>query len=92
LGKFQVVLNDEAAADFEELASHKVFGELAKRYLKELNDFPPEGWGDVHRKDGQGYFKSDHHVVFDIQGKLMTDGQGFVMGVKISRFRLRRRG
>ncbi len=89
--KFQVFLDDEATAGFEELTGHKAYGELAKRYFKELYDFPPSAWGDVHRKEGQNYFKSDNHVIFDIQGKILLDGQGHYIGLKITRFRLRKK-
>ena len=88
--KFQVSFNWEAAAEFEELLGNTAVGGLAKRYLKELHDFPPEAWGDIHRSENQIYFKSDNHVLFDIQGKVLSDEQGFIYGVKITRFRLRR--
>ena len=51
--KIQVVLNDEATKEFLALSKDPVLGELAKRYLRELHDFPPEAWGDIHRKEGQ---------------------------------------
>jgi hypothetical protein len=89
--KFQVLFNWEAAAEFEELLGNTAVVGLAKRYLKELHDFPPEAWGDIHRSENQIYFKSDNHVLFDIQGKVLLDERGFVCGVGISRFRLRRR-
>ncbi len=89
--KFKVILDEEATEGFTELSKSPVFGELVKRYLKELYDFPPEAWGDVHRKEGQSYFKSDNHMIFDIQGKMLCDERGHVYGVKITRFRLRRK-
>ena len=53
--KFQVSFNWEAAAEFEELLGNTAVGGLAKRYLKELHDFPPEAWGDIHRSENQIY-------------------------------------
>ena len=89
MDKFQVLLNEEAAAEYERLLKNVTVCELAKRYLKDLFDFPPEAWGDIHRKEGLTLFKSDNHVIFDIQGKVLVDETGRVYGVKISRFRLR---
>jgi hypothetical protein len=89
LEKIEVLLSPEAQDEFEELLGNKVFGGLAKRYFKELNDFPPEDWGDIHSKEGESLFKSDNHVIFDIQGKIIFDKDGHVEAVKIVRFRLR---
>jgi hypothetical protein len=89
LEKVKVLLSQEAQAEFEALLGHKIFGGLAKRYLKELNDFPPENWGDIHHKEGESLFKSDNHVIFDIQGKIILGKDGLAETVKIVRFRLR---
>jgi hypothetical protein len=89
--KFQVILDDEATSDFEMLVTSKRYGQLAYRYLQELYDFPPKAWGDVHVKEGLSYFKSDNHVIFDVQGKIISDARGHAYGVKITRFRLRRK-
>ena len=64
--KFQALLNDDAIAKFEELLRNQSVCELAKRYLKELLEFLPEG-------------------------KAFWDEQGRISGVKITRFRLRRK-
>ena len=87
--KFQVLLNEEATAEYERLLKIVAIRDLAKRYLKDLFDFPPDAWGDIHRKEGLTLFKSDNHVIFDIQGKVLIDETGKAHGVKISRFRLR---
>ena len=89
--KIKIILSFEAQKEFEELLENIAVSGLAKRYLKELDDFPPEGWGDIHEKDGKGYFKSDNHVIFDIQGRITFDKQHHIQAVEIDRFRLRRK-
>lgn len=89
MAKVNVLLSQEAQDEFEELLGNKTYGGLAKQYLKELNYFPPEAWGDIHHKEGESLFKSDNHVVFDIQGKIIYDKDKRMEAVKIVRFRLR---
>jgi hemin uptake protein HemP len=91
LDKVQLYLSDEATAEFEALLENSVVCELAKRYFKELMEFPPAAWGDLHRREGQTLFKSDNHVIFDIQGSVLVDTEGKAYGVRITRFRLRRK-
>ena len=89
--KVQVLLSPEAQKEFEALLENTAVSGLAKRYLKELNDFPPEAWGDIHHKEGESLFKSDNHVIFDIQGKIIYGSQRHIQVVKITRFRFRHR-
>lgn len=89
MGKIEITLSPEAQREFGELLENRAVAGLAKRYLKELNDFPPEGWGDIHEKDGKGFFKSDNHVIFDIQGRIFYNKDHQINAVEIDRFRLR---
>jgi hypothetical protein len=89
LEKVQVLLSPEAQTEFEALLENIAVNGLAKRYLKDLNDFPPEAWGDIHHKEGESLFKSDNHVIFDIQGKIIYGNRRHIQAVKITRFRLR---
>lgn len=91
MGDFQIYFNDEAAGQYRVLASDPVVGGLARRYLEELLRFPPEAWGDLYRRHNALYFKADHHIIFDIQGRVMPDAGGMPIGLKITRFRLRNR-
>ena len=87
--KIEVTLSPRAQEEFAELLEIIPVSGLAKRYLKELDDFPPGNWGDIHEKDGKGYFKSDNHVIFDIQGRITFDKEHQIQSVEIDRFRLR---
>ena len=89
--KIEISLSPQAQKEFEELLENVSVNGLAKRYLKELDDFPPEGWGDIHEKDGKGFFKSDNHVIFDIQGRISYDKNHRIVAVEIDRFRLRQK-
>ncbi len=89
MGKIEIILTPEAQREFADLIANKAVSGLAKRYLKELDDFPPEKWGDIHAKEGESLFKSDNHVIFDIQGKIVFDSKGTIQAVKITRFKLR---
>ncbi len=89
IGKIEVSLSPQAQKEFAELLENPSVCGLAGRYLRELDDFPPEKWGDIHEKEGKGYFKSDNHVIFDIQGKITYDKQHRIQAVEIDRFRLR---
>jgi hypothetical protein len=91
VGGIQIYFSNEASAEFKRLLEDRILGEMAERYLYELTDFPPEAWGDVHRQAGSILFKSDNHVIFDIQGKACLDELGEIVGLKITRFRSRRK-
>jgi len=86
--KFQVIFVPDAEKELSELInSHPELEGLAFRYAKELSDFPPGKWVDVHFKNGEETFKSDNHVVLDIQGLIKESPKTVV----ITRFRLRRK-
>jgi 2-oxo-4-hydroxy-4-carboxy--5-ureidoimidazoline (OHCU) decarboxylase len=51
--KFQVIFVPDAEKELSELInSHPELEGLALRYAKELSDFPPGKWVDVHFKNG----------------------------------------
>jgi hypothetical protein len=88
----EILLSPEAEREFNEIQVHgkPLEKDWAQRYLEDLVLFPPEDWVDIFERLGGGYFKSDHHVPFDIQGKIYYEKNRPVGKVILTRFRLRK--
>jgi hypothetical protein len=87
LGLFTVIFHPDAEKEYTQLVNdYPELEELAARCVQELDDFPPEKWVDVHRARFENAFKSDMHLMFDIQGKVDETKKIVV----ITRFRTRR--
>ncbi len=87
----EVLFSPEAEKEFDEIqqCGRPLVKDWARRYLDDLVRFPPEDWVDMHRRLGGDVFKSDHHVPFDIQGKVVYDKSRAVEKVILTRFRPR---
>lgn len=90
--KVEVLFSPEADKEFAEVLSIHEFKALAQRYLKELFDFPPDAWVDLRKTAKSTLFRSDNHVIFDIQGSVAYNATGQAQTVKITRFRMRKAG
>lgn len=90
----EVLLSPEAEKEFEEIQrrGRPLVRDWARRYLEDLVDFPPEEWLDIHGQWGTDVFKSDHHIPFDIHGKIYYGKNRSVEKVLITRFRLKNPG
>lgn len=78
LMNIEVTLSPQAQKEFAELLENSSVSGLAGRYLKELDDFPPEKWGDIHEKEGKGYFNriTTSSSIFKV-GSLTTNNTEF---------------
>lgn len=85
----EILLSPEAEKEFEEIQRHgrALLRDWARRYLQDLVNFPPAEWVDIHGRLGADVFKSDHHIPFDIQGKIYYDKNRSVERILITRFR-----
>ncbi len=63
----RVDFKQSAFEDFKELAANKRLGGLARKYYRELFDFPPGEWGRMRRQFGKNTFVSDRHIPFVIK-------------------------
>ena len=65
----KVILDFKPSAfdSYERLSHDKRVGGLAKRYYRELFDFPPDQWGKLREEFGKGAFVSDNHTPFIIK-------------------------
>ncbi len=89
MGRYEVLFTPVAEEELEALLqTHPALKDLALRYVDELAGFPPDKWVDVHRRLGSETFKSDNHLILDIQGMIQETQKAVV----ITRFRLRRKG
>ncbi len=87
----EILFSPEAEREFGEIqrCGKPLVRDWARRYLEDLVDFPPEDWVDLHDHLGMDVFKSDHHIPFDIQGKVYYDKNHVVERVILTRFRPR---
>lgn len=90
----EVLLAPEAEREFDGIqrSAPVLVRDWAYRYLQDLVLFPPEDWVDLHERLGGDLFKSDNHVPFDIQGKILYGRDQVVERVLVTRFRLRETG
>ena len=63
----RIDFKQSAFEEFAEISADKRIGGLARRYYRELFDFPPEEWGRMRRAFGQNTFVSDRHIPFSIK-------------------------
>ncbi len=85
----EILFSPEAEKEFKDLQqqARPILRDWARRYLEDLVHFPPEDWLDIHRRLGGDVFKSDHHIPFDIQGRIYYGKSQAVERVLITRFR-----
>ena len=84
----RVDFKQSAFEDFIELSANKRLGGLAKRYYRELFDFPPGEWGRMRRQFGKNTFVSDRHVPFVIKVVMAEEKAGFIH-LYVTEFRAR---
>ena len=85
---FSVIFHPDAEREYVKiLEDHPDIAGFAAQCVQDLIDFPPEKWVDVHRARLENVFKSDSHLVFDIQGEVDEARKKVV----ITRFRTRRK-
>ena len=86
--KYRVIFNPDGEKELSALiVDHPELKALAFRYVEDLIDFPPENWADIHWRHQGETFKSDNHVILDIQGFVHESSKTVV----ITRFRARRK-
>ena len=74
----RIDFKQSAFEDFKELSAHQRLGGLAKRYYRELFDFPPGEWGRMRREFGKNTFVSDRHMPFVIKVVVAGEDAGWV--------------
>jgi hypothetical protein len=91
--EIEILFSPEAQKEFTAIqqTARSMERDWARRYLEELLDFPPESWLDLRRSIQGVYFKSDSHVPFDIQGRLIDGSALGEQRIVVTRFRLRRK-
>ena len=85
---FSVIFHPDADREYKKiLEDHPDLEGFAAQCVRDLIDFPPEKWVDVRQARFENVFKSDSHLLFDIQGQVDEVSKTVV----ITRFRIRRK-
>lgn len=87
--KILVDFKQSALEDFKEISGNKRLGGLARKYYRELFDFPTAEWGKLRRQFGKNTFVSDPHLPFVIK-VVVAEERADSIHLYVTEFRERR--